>query len=121
MKAAKKYRRGDIYITKSNPRIGFRSSIKAVLLLQNDTDEFYSTSVFAVPITIKPSPFPAPSEKINVYLSSMSLVQYNKAGAVDKRTLTDYVGTLDSDQLEIVYFVLQKHLGIFLTETVEAP
>ena len=51
----------------------------------------------------------------------MSLVQYNKAGAVDKRTLTDYVGTLDSDQLEIVYFVLQEHLGIFLTETVEAP
>ena len=51
----------------------------------------------------------------------MSLVQYNRAGEVDKRTLTDYVGTLDDEQLEIVCFILQENCGLFVTEAVEAP
>ncbi len=121
MNNARNYRRGDIYLSKTGPRIGNRSSTHAVLLLQNDADEFYSTSVFAVPIAMKPSPYPATSDDVQVYLTSMSLVQYNRAGAVDKRTLTDYVGTLDDEQLEIVCFILQKHCGMFVTEAVEAP
>ena len=115
------YRRGDIYLSKTGPRIGNRSSTRAVLLLQNDADEFYSTSVFAVPIAMKPSPFPAPSDDVRVYLTSMSLVQYNRAGEVDKRTLTDYIVTLDDEQLVIVRFILQEHCGLYVTESVEAP
>lgn len=121
MNNTRNYRRGDIYFSKTGPRIGNRSCTRAVLLLQNDADEFYSTSIFAVPITMKPSPFPAPSDDVRVYLTSMSLVQYNRAGAVDKRTLTDYVGTLDDEQLETVCFILQKHCGLFVTEAIEAP
>ena len=86
MNNTRNYRRGDIYLSKTGPRIGNRSSTRAVLLLQNDADEFYSTSVFAVPIAMKPSPFPAPSDDVRVYLTSMSLVQYSRAGAVDKST-----------------------------------
>ena len=119
MNNTRNYRRGDIYLSKTGPRIGNRSSTRAVLLLQNDADEFYSPSIFAVPITM--SPFPAPSDDVRVYLTSMSLVQYSRAGAVDKRTLTDYVGTLDDEQLETVCFILQKHCGLFITEAVEAP
>ena len=121
MNNTRNYRRGDIYLSKTGPRIGNRSSTRAVLLLQNDADEFYSTSIFAVPITMKPSPFPAPSDDVRVCLTSMSLVQYSCAGAVDKRTLADYVGTLDDKQLEIVRFILQEHYGLFVTEAVEAP
>lgn len=121
MNNTRNYRRGDIYLSKTGPRIGNKISTQAVLLLQNDADEFYSTSEFAVPITMKPAPFPAPSDDVRVYLTSMSLVQYNRVGVVDKRTLTDYVGTLDDEQLEIVGFILQKHCGLFVTETVEAP
>mgnify|MGYP000009418185 FL=1 len=121
MNNVRNYRRGDIYLSKTGPRIGNRCSARAVLLLQNDADEFYSTSIFAVPIAMKPSPFPAPSDDVRVYLTSMSLVQYSCAGAVDKRTLADYVGTLDDEQLEIVRFILQKHYGLFVTEAVEAP
>ncbi len=121
MNNTRNYRRGDIYLSKTGPRIGNRSSTRAVLLLQNDADEVYSTSVFAVPIAMKPSPFPAPSDDVRVYLTSMSLVQYSRAGAVDKSTLTDYVGTLDDEQLETVCFILQKHCGLFVTEAIEAP
>ena len=64
MNNTRNYRRGDIYLSKTGPRIGNRSSTRAVLLLQNDADEFYSTSVFAVPIAMKPSPFPAPSDDV---------------------------------------------------------
>ena len=121
MNNTRNYHRGDISLAKTGPRMWNRSCPRAVILLQNDADEFYSTSIFAVPIAMKPSPFPAPSDDVRVYLTSMSLVQYNRAGAVDKRTLTDYVGTLDDEQLEIVCFILQKHCGLFVTEAVEAP
>ena len=46
---------------------------------------------------------------------------YNRAGAVGKRTLTDYVGTLDDEQLETASFILQEHCGLFVTEAVEGP
>ena len=121
MNTTRTYRRGDIYLAKTNPRIGPRGGAKAVLLLQNDAEEYYSTSVFAVPIAMRPSPFPAPCEDICVYFSSLSLVQYNRVGAVDKRALTDYVGTLDSEQLETALFILREHLGVFVTDAVEAP
>ena len=121
MNTTRTYRRGDIYLAKTNPRIGPRGGAKAVLLLQNDAEEYYSTSVFAVPIAMRPSPFPAPSDDVRIYLTSMSLVQYNRAGAVGKRTLTDYVGTLDDEQLETASFILQEHCGLFVTEAVEAP
>ena len=52
MNNTRNYRRGDIYLSKTSPRFGNRSCIRAVLLLQNDADEFYSTSVFAVPIAM---------------------------------------------------------------------
>ena len=74
-----------------------------------------------MPIAMRPSPFPSPCEDICVYFSSLSLVQYNRVGAVDKRALTDYVGTLDSEQLETVLFILREHLGVFVTDAVEAP
>lgn len=121
MNNTRNYRRGDIYLSKTSPRIGNRSCTRAVLLLQNDADEFYSTSIFAVPITMRLSPFPTPSDDVRIYLTSMSLVQYNRASAVDKRTLTDYVGTLDDEQLETASFILQRHCGLFVTEAVEAP
>lgn len=73
MNNVRNYRRGDIYLSKTGPRIGNRCSARAVLLLQNDADEFYSTYVFAVPIAMQPSPFPVPSENMLVYLTSMSL------------------------------------------------
>ena len=57
MNTTRTYRRGDIYLAKTNPRIGPRGGAKAVLLLQNDAEEYYSTSVFAVPIAMRPSPF----------------------------------------------------------------
>lgn len=101
MNNTRNYRRGDIYLSKTGPRIGNRSSTRAVLLLQNDADEFYSTSVFAVPIAMKPSPFPAPSDDVRVYLTSMSLVQYSRAGAVDKRTLTDYAARWTMNSLKL--------------------
>ena len=55
---------------------------------------------------------------MRVYLTSMSLVQYSRAGAVDKRTLTDYVGTLMMNA-ETASFILQEHCGLFVTEAVE--
>ena len=90
MNNTRNYRRGDIYLSKTGPRIGNRSSTRAVLLLQNDADEFYSTSVFGwVPIAMKPSPFPAPSDDVRVYLTSMSSGCSTTAPVrVDKRTLT---------------------------------
>ena len=40
MNNTRNYRRGDIYLSKTGPRIGNRSYTRAVLLLQNDADEF---------------------------------------------------------------------------------
>lgn len=121
MNTTRTYRRGDIYLAKTGARFGSRSSIRAVLLLQNDSGEFYSTGVLAVPIAMQPSPEPEPSDDVRVYLTSLSLVRYDRAAVIDKRCLTDYVGTLDGEQLETVSFILQEHFGLFVSEAVEAP
>ena len=121
MNITRDYRRGDIYTVRTGTRMGARSRAKAMLLLQNDSDEFYSTSVLAVPIAMKPSPPAGPDEDVSIYLTSMSLVLCGQCGAVDKRSLTDYIGKLDSEQLEFILFLLREQAGLYIPEAVEAP
>ena len=47
MNTTRTYRRGDIYLAKTNPRIGPRGGAKAVLLLQNDAEDVYKRQQLA--------------------------------------------------------------------------
>ena len=57
---------------------------------------------------------------VQIQICSHKAVSYTHLD-VYKRQLTDYVGTLDSEQLETVLFILREHLGVFVTDAVEAP
>ena len=49
MNNTRNYRRGDIYLSKTGPRLGNRNRTRAVLLHLNHADELYPISGFAVP------------------------------------------------------------------------
>ena len=124
------YYRGDIYYADLNPVIGHeQGGIRPVLILQNDTGNYFSPPVIvtvATRHTNKKASMPTHVSLDNIEgLPGQSQFQLETLRTVDKRRLRSFVGKLTQQQMELVDDALRISLHLdadaYLPITVEAP
>ena len=124
------YYRGDIYYADLNPVFGHeQGGIRPVLILQNDTGNYFSPTVIvtvATRHTNKKASMPTHVSLDDIDgLPGQSQFQLETLRTVDKRRLRSFVGKLTQPQMELVDDALRISLHLdadaYLPITVEAP
>ena len=120
------YRRGDIYLANLNPYIGSeQGGTRPVLLLQNNTGNFYCPTLIVAPLTARRGK--KPHQPTHYLLSSVkgmdgaSVVLLEQIKTIDKRRVVRYVGRVSREQMDGVNEALQISLGLYIPEEMEAP
>ena len=111
--------RGDLYYADLDTKIigSEESGIRPVVILQNDTGNKYSPTVIVAPITSKIiEKSKLPTHVILDYmtnrLSRTSMVLVEQIRVIDKSRLRNYIGFLNSPELEALDEALMIALGI---------
>ena len=109
------YRRGDIYLANLNPYIGSeQGGTRPVLLLQNNTGNFYCPTLIVAPLTARRDK--KPHQPTHYLLSSVKGM--DGASVV----LLEQIKTIVSrEQMDGVNEALQISLGLYIPEEMEAP
>ena len=103
------YRRGDIYLANLNPYIGSeQGGTRPVLLLQNNTGNFYCPTLIVAPLTARS-------------MDGASVVLLEQIKTIDKRRVVRYIGRVSREQMDGVNEALQISLGLYIPEEMEAP
>ena len=120
------YRRGDIYLADLNPYIGSeQGGTRPVLLLQNNTGNFYCPTLIVAPLTARRDK--KPHQPTHYLLSSVkgmdgaSVVLLEQIKTIDKRRVVRYIGRVSREQMDGVNEALQISLGLYIPEEMEAP
>ena len=120
------YRRGDIYLANLNPYIGSeQGGTRPVLLLQNNTGNFYCPTLIVAPLTARRGK--KPHQPTHYLLSSVkgmdgaSVVLLEQIKTIDKRRVVRYIGRISREQMNGVDEALQISLGLYIPEELEAP
>ena len=120
------YRRGDIYLADLNPCFGSeQGGIRPVLVLQNNTGNFYCPTLIVAPLTGRRSK--KPNQPTHYYLDNVkgmdipSVVLLEQIKTIDKRRIRSYIGKISKEQMSGVNEAIEISLGIYITEDVEAP
>lgn len=98
------YRRGDVYLANLDPIVGAEiGGIRPVMILQNNTGNFFSPTLIAAPLTSnidkKPNqPTHFLLEQVRG-LSRPSMVILEQLKTLDKRRIIRYMGRVDSNIL----------------------
>ena len=120
------YRRGDIYLANLDPFIGSeQGGTRPVLLLQNNTGNFFCPTLIVAPITTRVwkkrnQPTHCRSEEVEC-LNGDSMVLLEQIRTIDKRRVKKYMGRLDKEQMRRVDDCIEISLGLQIPECVEAP
>jgi len=109
-------RRGEIYIADLNPYKGSeQGGIRPVLILQNNTGNYYSPTTIIAPITTKPGkehlPVHVNLDKCDC-LENRSKVLLEQIRVIDKRRLRQYICSLYEDEMEQVDTALLISVGM---------
>ena len=111
------YRRGDIYLANLNPYIGSeQGGTRPVLLLQNNTGNFYCPTLIVAPLTARRGK--KPHQPTHYLLSSVkgmdgaSVVLLEQIKTIDKRRVVRYIGRVNRKQMDGVNEALQISLGL---------
>ena len=96
------YRRGDIYLANLNPYIGSeQGGTRPVLLLQNNTGNFYCPTLIVAPLTARRGK--KPHQPTHYLLSSVkgmdgaSVVLLEQIKTIDKRRVVRYIGRVSRE------------------------
>lgn len=99
------YRRGDIYLADLNPYIGSeQGGTRPVLLLQNNTGNFYCPTLIVAPLTARRGK--KPHQPTHYLLSSVkgmdgaSVVLLEQIKTIDKRRVVRYIGRVSREQMD---------------------
>ncbi|MBZ0203373.1 MAG: type II toxin-antitoxin system PemK/MazF family toxin [Ignavibacteria bacterium] len=109
--------RGDIFYADLNPVIGSEiSKTRPVLIISNDVNNEYSSTVTVIPISSytgrKIYPFEVLIESKSGILQNDSLLRTNQIRTIDKSRLKNKVSSVDHNVIQLVEKALCLHLGI---------
>ena len=119
------YRRGDIYIANLNPFKGSeQGGTRPVLVLQNNDGNYYCPTLIIAPLSSKLKKPNLPTHfllKKGRGLITDSIVELEQIRTIDKCRIKRYIGKITPEQMSGVEEAIQKSLGMYIPESVEAP
>lgn len=119
------YRRGDIYIANLNPFRGSeQGGTRPVLVLQNNDGNIYCPTLIVAPLSSKLKKTDLPTHYLlqkSQGLVTDSIVELEQIRTIDKSRVQRYLGKITPEQMAGVEEAIQKSLGMFIPESVEAP
>lgn len=126
MKADWSYRRGDIYLANLNPYFGSeQGGVRPVLVLQNNTGNFYCPTLIVAPLTARKDKKPhQPTHFLLNRVKGMdgpSVALLEQIKTIDKRRIRSYLGKINQQQMTGVEEAIEISLGLHIPEDVEAP
>ena len=120
------YRRGDVYLANLGPYIGSeQGGTRPVVVLQNNTGNYYCPTLIIAPITSKSGKKPSQpthyyAERIHgLELPGMVLLEQIKT--IDKRRVKKYLGRMTRQQMDEIGEAIEEALGLYVPEEMEAP
>ena len=123
------FHRGEVYYADLNPVFGHeQGGIRPVVILQNDTGNYYSPTLIVAAVTRRTCK--TPSQPTHVVLDDAeglepSLFMLEVIRTIDKRRVRGYVGKLTEEQMEQIDAALRVSLRLdedaFLPTELEAP
>ena len=119
------YLRGDIYIANLNPFKGSeQGGTRPVLVLQNNDGNYYCPTLIVAPLSSKLKKPNLPTHfllKKGRGLMTDSIVELEQIKTIDKCRIQRYIGKITPEQMSGVEEAIQKSLGMYIPECVEAP
>jgi mRNA interferase MazF len=114
---ARDYRRGQIFYTDLDPVVGHeQAGYRPVLIIQNDTGNYFAPTVIVAALTTKLPIKPFPTEvRISAGQSGLdrdSAIRLDQIRTIDKQRLERYVGQLDASIMRRVDEALKISLGL---------
>ena len=120
------YRRGDVYLANLDPYIGSeQGGTRPVVVLQNNTGNYYCPTLIVAPITSKAGKKPSQpthyyAERIHgLELPGMVLLEQIKT--IDKRRVEKYLGRMTRQQMDEIGEAIEEAFGLYGPEEMEAP
>lgn len=120
------YRRGDVYLANLGPYIGSeQGGNRPVVVLQNNTGNYYCPTLIVAPITSKAGK--KPSQPTHYYaehihgLDCPGMVLLEQIKTIDKRRVKKYLGRMPRQQMNEIGEVIEESLGLYVPEEMEAP
>ena len=126
MKEDWSYHRGDIYLANLNPYFGSeQGGVRPVLVLQNNTGNFYCPTLIVAPLTARKDKKPhQPTHFLLNRVKGMdgpSVALLEQIKTIDKRRIRSYLGKINRQQMTGVEEAIEISLGLHIPEDVEAP
>ena len=119
------YRRGDIYLVELEPRIGFvQGGTRPVIVLQNNCGNFFAPTIIVAPLTAniyKKRNLPTHYLLNNNNVLYPSIVMLEQITTIDKRQVSRYIGKVSRQEMENISECIEKSLGLYIPEEMEAP
>lgn len=120
------YRRGDVYLANLDPYIGSeQGGTRPVVVLQNNTGNYYCPTLIVAPITSKAGK--KPSQPTHYYaerirgLELPGMVLLEQIKTIDKRRVKKYLGRMTRRQMDEIGEAIEEALGLYVPEEMEAP
>lgn len=120
------YRRGDVYLANLDPYIGSeQGGTRPVVVLQNNTGNYYCPTLIIAPITSKGNK--KPSQPTHYYaerihgLDVPGMVLLEQIKTIDKRRVRKYLGRMTRQQMDEIGEAIENALGLYVPEEMEAP
>lgn len=119
------FRRGDIYVAELDARVGFvQSGTRPVIVLQNNCGNFFAPTLIVAPLTsniYKKRNLPTHYYLDNDDVLYPSVVMLEQITTIDKRQVQKYIGRVSRDEMNDISECLEKSLGLYIPEEMEAP
>ena len=119
------YHRGDIYLAKLVPRIGFvQSGTRPVIVLQNNCGNFFAPTLIVAPLSSninKKRDLPTHYYLEGSGILCPSLILLEQITTIDKRQVIKYIGKVDRVEMDAISECVEKSLGLYIPEEMEAP
>lgn len=119
------FRRGDIYVAELDARVGFvQSGTRPVIVLQNNCGNFFAPTLIVAPLTsniYKKRNLPTHYYLDNDDVLYPSVVMLEQITTIDKRQVRKYIGRVSRDEMNDISECLEKSLGLYIPEEMEAP
>ncbi len=120
------YRRGDVYLANLDPYIGSeQGGTRPVVVLQNNTGNFYCPTLIVAPITSRSNK--KPSQPTHYYaehihgLDVPGIVLLEQIKTIDKLRIKKYMGRMSRKQMDEIGEAIENSLGLYVPEEMEAP
>ena len=106
-------------------KIGFvQSGTRPVIVLQNNCGNFYAPTIIVAPLTAniyKKRNLPTHYLLSNNDVLYPSIVMLEQITTIDKRQVRRYIGKVSRREMDDISECMEKSLGIYIPEEMEAP